>query len=286
MYFKSNAIYLPIRSFGDFIISASVIKNYSDVKVPVLLPNYFKEIYKTIDGDLIFDFVSNINFNNQPAYFEMYKVRNFKNIFRLLNDIKITSELDSSKNYLLDFRSRRLSFLNKNFSWPNDYENIYQAKYKLFKKFFPLKDENLCKIPLQSSKFNNVIIFPESRIQSKEINNKLLFDITSKFQNSNITVARYSSDHKITDNKQNAIYYSNFDQLIKLINSHDLVISSESLPYHLASFYNKPHFVIYQQTKHFKATFMTAFMNKNSYYTTFDGKNTAAVLTKLDTVIA
>ena len=46
--------------------------------------------------------------------------------------------------------------------------------------------------------------------------------------------------------------YQNFQQLIALINDYDLIIGAESLPYHLANYLEKPHFVIYNQSRHMK----------------------------------
>ncbi|MGI4021465.1 MAG: hypothetical protein ACRYFA_08150 [Janthinobacterium lividum] len=285
MQFEKQVIYLPIRSFGDFIISAAVLKRYATIKVPIYLSKYLKDIYEAIDGDDIFDIVANLDFNNQPAYFELHKVRDGKNIKRLLSDIKKSFLLDSSNTYLLDFRSRRLFFLNRKLVWPDDNENIYDAKYALFSRYFSLNDNNFdCKLSL-CTKPQKVVIFPESRVKEKEINQHLLMEIVSTFKNIDISIARFLVNAADKNPDPDTIYYSNFKELINIIEKKDLIISAESLPYHLASFCNKPHFVIYKNTKHFKATFMTAFMKANNYYSVFDGVNTNAVLYKLSSIL-
>ena len=95
-----SLIYLPIRAFGDFIITASVLKDNFINKVPVILPDYLKELYFAIGSDRYFNVVNTIGFKNQPAFFELYKVKDFKNLKRLLNDIWIIRSSLNKKGHL------------------------------------------------------------------------------------------------------------------------------------------------------------------------------------------
>src|SRR5437879_5936112 len=275
---NEDCYYLPIRSFGDFIITASIIKFNSIRKIPIILPDYHIELFNAIDGGRFFDIKDTISLTNQPALFEMYKVKDRENIKRLIIDMgTLYKKLNSSKHYLLDFRSRRLSYVKAKLSWPGTNQNMYASKCKLFEKHYSLS--NLSPFPeiiMPSGKLNKVVIFPESRVKDKEIGSKLIHQIIESFD-SKFIVARFSKQRS----EENMITYSNFTELINIINEADLVISADSLPYHLANFYGKPHFVIYKKTKHFNKNFMTDFMMVNKCYSIIDSDDYSNVFLDL-----
>lgn len=280
---KSNNIYLPIRAFGDFISTAFIIKNYALEKIPIVIPNYLNDFFESIGGNDYFNIVGDISYRDQPAFFEFYKVKNFNSLNRLKWDvITLLKETDIRKKYLLDFHSKRLFFTMRNYAWPNQAENIYQGKYDLFSQFFLFKSNQLKDVQLhENSSFSKILIIPDSRISAKSIDNKLINIIQTNFSGKQIHIARFN---RLDQSQQNCIYYANFNQLITLIKEYELIISAESLPYHLANFYDKPHFVIYKNTRHFDENFMTPFMIRNNYYINDEGVNTEGIIKKLTQV--
>jgi ADP-heptose:LPS heptosyltransferase len=272
------SIYLPIRALGDFIITASVIKNNFRTKVPVVLPSYLLEFYNAINGDDYFELVGTINYDTQPAFFELYKVKDLQNLKRLAsNMLTISSFVNKKHKYILDYSSRRLRFTGANFVWPSTKGNIYEEKFKLFRdeNFLNGADPRIDIIePVEPGKLSNILILPDSRVSSKDINENLVGLITGEFKGINIRTAYFSKKKNI---KENSLSYSNFEELINLISNCDIIISAESLPYHLANYLNKPHFVIYNQSRHFKLEFATPFMLKNNYYSIFTGNNAKQV---------
>ncbi len=268
-----QAVYLPIRAFGDFIITAAVVKNYFDDKLPVIIPHYLTDFFKSISGNRYFSILGNINYYTQPKFFELYKVKDISNIKRLIKDLTIiNASVNNDHNYLLDYSSRRLSFTGAKFLWPAKNENVYEGKLRLIKTHFNLKSKNGGNSLLNkdSKKIKNVIIIPDSRIELKTINPKLIVAITDNINDCKIKIGRFAKG--IADDPL-YINYDNFDKLTDIILNNDLIITAESLPYHLANFYNKPHFVIYNESRHFKTTFMTPFMVENNYYSVFTGLN-------------
>ncbi|RYZ97538.1 MAG: hypothetical protein EOP47_21440 [Sphingobacteriaceae bacterium] len=280
-----EAVYLPIRALGDFIITASVIKNYNFEKIPVVLPPYLNDIFKAIEGDKYFTVIDDIKFANQPAFFEMYKVKDRKNISRLVKELAVAFRSLNKRNiYLLDYRSKRLLFTGAKLKWPNIHENNYRGKYELFSKYFLHNTKQEASSAIKSdSGYSKVLIIPDSRIKVKSINEGLIDKIIAKFPN-RINLALFGAAPAAV--KPGVLFYTNFDQLIALVNEYDLIITAESLPYHLANYYNKPHFVIYNDTRHFKETFMTPFMIDNNYFFNFTGNNAQAVIEKLQTIIS
>ncbi|WP_295651127.1 hypothetical protein [uncultured Mucilaginibacter sp.] len=277
--YSKESVYLPIRSFGDFIITTTILKINGLSNIPIILPDYFVDLFNSINGSDYYNIIDTISLSNQPAIFELYKVRDKENIARLISDMKILKDtLKPSVNYLLDYRSRRIFFLNLNFSWPNPNENIYNGKAKMLEIY--CSSENLIAFPPIAKPVGkpvNILIFPESRVKDKEIAEQVIQSIVEKFDNK-ITIARFSKQELAP----NTVSYSSFAQLIDLIRLADLVISSESLPYHLANFYEKPHFVIYKKSKHFKEYFMTHYMKANRCFSTIDNTGYLNVLSDLE----
>lgn len=280
-------VYLPIRSLGDFIITASVIKDNFISRVPVILPPYLDAIFHAIGGDTYFDVRGEIGYQNQPAFFEMYKVKDWANVKRLVDDCRIINTgLNRENEYLLDFRSKRILFTGHRFSWPPANENIYEGKHQMFLskglvKTAETPSKNISDIP--AGDFTKVLVLPDSRIASKSINPKVVELLAKGFKKATTTVAVFESPGKKLNGQTS---YSNFEGLIRLIDMYDVVISAESLPYHLANFLGKPHFVIYNQSRHFKSSFMTPFMLKQQYYTVFKGDNASEVINDINKKLA
>ena len=284
---KSNRIvYLPIRALGDFIITASVIKNLNINKIPIMLPDYLTDLFFAIEGEKYFEVIGNIHFNNQPAFFELYKVKDINNIKRLITDsFKIGSTLNKKDTYLVDYSSRRLFFVMANMIWPSKKENMYEGRLKILqnKKLINSISSESSNNTIRLSKVQKIVIIPDSRIKEKSISTKLINEIINHFKNYQFHIAHFS--HNKTIDNDRAIEYSNFDELINIINIYDLIISAESLPYHLANFMGKQHFVIYNKSRHFKTSFMTPFMIKNNYYSIFEGNNSEIIIRDLNKVL-
>jgi hypothetical protein len=72
----------------------------------------------------------------------------------------------------------------------------------------------------------SILIFPDARLSKRIIPSSILEQIDGR-------VARFGSD------------YSNFEELIELIQSADYIYAADSLPLHLAYLCRKPHFILY-----------------------------------------
>lgn len=280
-------IYAPIRALGDFIITASVVKNNFVEKIPILLPDFISDLFYAAGADQYFEVVGTIGFNNQPAFFEMYKVKDLNNLKRLWRDMRtINAILNRTDRYIMDYSSRRLSFTRADLVWPPKNENIYKGKaillfiHRLIKPDFEL---NALSNLTNSKGFSNILIIPDSRVTEKNINAELIKQIKEHFKHLDIRTARFSQKK---ENDPGQIYYSNFKELIALISAYDLIISAESLPYHLAYYLGKPHYVIYNQSRHFKTSFMTPSMIQNHYYSIFTGDNHAEITAHLEKVLS
>jgi len=163
-------IYVPIRAFGDFTITTAVIKNHFSEKLDIILPNYLSKLYDVINGSDYYNIVDVIDINRSPAFFELHKIKKAGDIMRLVHEILlINKHLKRQKNYLFDYRNRRLNIFGKNFKYPVSSGNIYRAKIELLEGSLNKKDADQIIYP-DSKIAKKVIIFPGSRKISKVIN--------------------------------------------------------------------------------------------------------------------
>jgi ADP-heptose:LPS heptosyltransferase len=277
--------YLPLRAFGDFMITASVVKDNFIRRIPIVLPTYFEAIFEAIGGEKYFDVVDSITYNNQPAYFELYKAKDLKNIKRLLHDIRtLKNSINKNQTYLVDYSSKRLLWINRHLIWPARDKNVYEGRFTLLNsKGLITKDNAQNRIhPLEPGKSKRILLLPDSRIATKSINPDLVKTIVKKISHVEVVIGCFGQPENTLPG---TISYSNFHQLIGLISAYDMVISAESLPYHLANYLSMPHFVIYNQSRHSNSTFMTKFMLDNKYYAVFNGVNTHQVVEQLAAIL-
>ena len=64
------------------------------------------------------------------------------------------------------------------------------------------------------------------------------------------------------------MYYDTFNQLALLIQDYDFIISSDSLPVHMAYYFNKPHWVIYN--KKVNTEWLTPYCIEHKTYSLFN----------------
>jgi ADP-heptose:LPS heptosyltransferase len=71
-----------------------------------------------------------------------------------------------------------------------------------------------------------------------------------------------------TESQNESVSYSNFEELLELINDADFIFGSDSLPIHLCNAIQKPHYILYPNNG--LTAFFTPFSIANSNYSDFD----------------
>jgi ADP-heptose:LPS heptosyltransferase len=116
---------------------------------------------------------------------------------------------------------------------------------------------------------NKILIVPDARITDRRIPENLIHYITTKIKSDKSLQVAYFDKANNNFNKQNAlVYYSNFEELLTLINEADFVFGSDSLPIHLCNALQKPHYILYP--KNGSSAFFTPFSIANNYYADFE----------------
>ena len=116
---------------------------------------------------------------------------------------------------------------------------------------------------------NKILIIPDARITDRRIPENLIHYIKTKIGPAKLLQVAYFDKANNHFNKQNELVsYSNFEELLTLINEADFVFGSDSLPIHLCNALQKPHYILYP--KNGSSAFFTPFSIANNYYADFE----------------
>ena len=84
-------------------------------------------------------------------------------------------------------------------------------------------------------------------------------------------IAKFSAGIENKKGMLNEIGYSNFIDLVQIIKKADFIISSDSLPVHIAELYHKPHWILYNHK--INTNWLTPSSSSLNYYSTSEQTN-------------
>ena len=205
-----------LRAYGDFAIAVQALAA-TDVIVASLhlKPLYDALISRGCISPLSIDFV---DFGITGSQLNLFTNRTFLRFdtFRQLSKIKQYLRANPGSSDFLE-QSARLGLLN--FFTGHSFKAIFETGQPVYAAY------GLPALGLKR-KGDKVLILPDARLHKRVIPSSILARMEGQ-------VARFGTD------------YSNFEQLIDLIQAADYVVTSDSLPLHLAYLCRKPHFILY-----------------------------------------
>ena len=259
-----------LRAYGDFVIAIRAILNSpqpSDTKI--IASNHFIPLFEAINEvfdlsplDIDFqDFGINqslLNFFTDKQLFTFQTNRQIVKIKRYLK-----SNADKKYSDYLE-QEKRLSVFN--FLVNHKFKGIVKKEniYKTYETFFNCIHHEL---KFEKIKIKNILILPDARTKIKTVPDFIIKDISDQFKGASINVNIAKFDNKISSS-QSLLIYHNFEQLIELINKHDLVIGADSLPINLCNLFNKTHYILYPHNH--PNAFCTLFSLQNNFFTNFN----------------
>ena len=232
---------VTIKGHGDAIIS-TILSSYSKFGAFIVICNkdsaQLLQSYISTDKIIFGDFSGLYDIRKQGL------LKALKSLFKLITLLKTMNYNDNIFFETNDFRYLiiKLFITAKTYAPKSNNKNIYIKRKNLFESTFNLFLINTTSQIIFSNKY--VIIFPKSRITSKEIDLDTL-NLLINFLKSNNTIfkiALFKNDKLTSLNKryeEQVIYFNDISDLITLIESSDIVISSDSLPLHVTYFLNK-----------------------------------------------
>ena len=240
---------VALRSYGDYVVLLSSIITSSNLhNYKIYASEHLKKLHEAIfqNNKIELD-IEFIDFGIKAGIFPLFTNKHFfskgslKASGRLklfLNNkfIKETIFLEQKKRsfFVNVFTGNKIKYIHSGSS------NIYTSYFNFFNG--EQKTDTLFSRDRINSK--KILIFPDSRKKEKELPNELITKIKKGINNKNIEIAQFGKN-SILKNNEGFVYYDNFNQLALLIQNSDFIISSDSLPVHMAYYFNTPHWVIY-----------------------------------------
>ncbi len=260
---------LLLRSFGDFVVALYHIPAHQDPNKSYRLvaSKHLEPLYQSLLPFLspAQSSVAFIDLGIQHHILSGFTNRYFftqENIRELRN---LQMQMKGVANIVLEQNIRswwiQLACKSK-ISSIHQSGNIYDS----WEKFYGNK--TLLKTTIASPK--NVLIFPDSRLQRKEITETVLMKLETQLADQNMNTSR-----AYFNNTAKGISYRNFTELLQLIADADYIISSDSLPAHAAQLLQKPH-AIFHANK-INQEWVTPFAKENGTAFTFDQVNSIKI---------
>jgi ADP-heptose:LPS heptosyltransferase len=232
---------VTIQGHGDALISYMIAKNIKNEELVIICNNQSLSLLKYyISGEKIIsdEFSSLYNIRKDGI---LKAIKSWIILVKYLRKISKKDKIYFEKN---DFRFIITKyFVHYNSFAPDDQSFcIYKKRQMLFGTDFPFTYLiNAEQLRLDNKK---VIIFPGSRIKAKEISTnsiQQLFNVLKMYK-TNIELHYFIHDD-IPSIYLKQTYTKKFDtieNMIKAIESADIIISADSLPLHVTYFLNKP----------------------------------------------
>lgn len=258
-----------LRAFGDFVIFLNAFARSSKKdQFTIVASVHLKPLYNaiieahTIKGIHI-EFV---DFGIDKGQLRLFTNKHFisAQTFKETNAIKTYIQSHPNTNGI-DYieQDKRIGLFNfltgHNFQYILDRSEVYKA----YNQFF---GNSTSPIAIESNSFNNIVVFPDSRLTKKDIPFNIVERITNEAtqKGKTIQVAKFGNT------------YTNFNELIALIMQSDVVIGADSLPIHIAALLNKPHYILYADG--LTQNFMTPFVANQKSFGTFNHYDLSAYL--------
>jgi hypothetical protein len=207
-----------LRAYGDFAIAVHAIAPSDEI----IASMHLKPLYDALVSRKCIPIrdISFVDFGITGSQFNLFTNKEFLRINTLsqLSKIKEYIRLNPGQNDYVE-QSARLGFLNVYTG--HTFKSIFKTGEPVYKAY---------NLPTQGveKQGDKLLILPDARLQKREIPDSICAQIPGR-------VARFGTD------------YSNFEELIDLIQAADYIYTSDSLPLHLAYLCRKPHFILYPE---------------------------------------
>jgi hypothetical protein len=205
-----------LRAYGDFAIAVQALAATDSIVASLhLKPLYDALISRGCISPRTIDFV---DFGITGSQLNLFTNKGLLSVDTIRQLSKIKSYISANPGSS-DFveQSARLGLLN--FFTGHSFKAIFETGAPVYGAY------GLPALGLER-KGDKVLILPDARLPKRIIPSSILARIDGR-------VARFGVD------------YTSFEQLIDLIQASDYVVTSDSLPLHLAYVCRKPHFILY-----------------------------------------
>lgn len=233
--------FISVKSYGDFIIASNALRTNGSHSDALLCGSHLRPLMTAID------YKGNIEWletggDGVPAFFDVRKfgilsaIASGVTLHRLINEHVAANDLLVFDR--LGWRQNFLAGLKPKAEIASGLPNIYLE----YENFLSSGVNSRIELPLKKAK--KIGIFPDSRLTTKQIDpvlvSKIFHDLSVLGCDPQVV---YVGGSPIIPGI-NICVVNSFEMLVDAIRDFDVIISADSLPAHLAEFFEKPTFVI------------------------------------------
>lgn len=238
------------KAYGDFVIACRFLRDQPKDRYGLICGMHLQELSGAIGFPGAIKWADAGN-EGVPALFDVKKCGVYKAARSALKIREaIHSKFDESDPLVFD----NVSIRERMLSWPRNSEDIKSGEPNIYMDYAKYFGATL-DVPGKRAdrKIRSVALFPDARLTEKALTDKMINAIIDECNKVGISAE--------------VIRVTRFDVLVKSVNSYDAVISTDSLPAHLAEHYGVPVFVVTPRRNDYWMPF-SAFRDKA--FTLFD----------------
>jgi hypothetical protein len=283
---RTHRLFL-LRAYGDATIALHFLANSPEKNnYKVIASSHLKPLIKALSSyiDLSFLKIEFADFGITKSQLNLFTNRHLISTNTLQQVIKLKQFIKNNpNNHGVDYLEQVKKYTLLNLLTGHSFKAIVDKQvYAKMGKFF---NADLITATLKG-KLNKILILPDARITARRIPENVIEHIKTPLTGSNksLEIAYLNKDNEpsIQTELQNGLgSYTNFEQLLALINEADFIFGSDSLPIHLCHVLKKPHFILYPCNG--SDNFFTPYALQNKYYLNFKevNENSFTFLSKL-----
>jgi len=266
---RTHRLFL-LRAYGDATIALHFLANSPEKNnYTIIASEHLKPLIKALGSyiDLSSLQIQFVDFGITKSQLNLFTNRHLISINTLRQVTKLKQFVKNNPNTGgIDYLEQNNKSALLNLLLVHPFKSIVNKQvYAEMGEFF----KSTLSIPPSNGTINKILIVPDARITDRRIPENLINYIKTQIESDKLLQVAYFDKANNHFNKQNAlISYSNFEELLTLINEADFVFGSDSLPIHLCNALQKPHYILYP--KNGSSAFFTPFSIANNYYADFE----------------
>ena len=283
---RTHRIFL-LRAYGDATIALHFLANSPEKNnYEVIASSHLKPLIKALSSyiDLSFLKIEFADFGITKSQLNLFTNRHLVSFKTLHQVFKLKQFVKNNpNNHGVDYLEQVKKSTLINLLTGHSFKAIVDKQvYPRMGAFF---NANII-IPTLTGTINKILILPDARITARRIPEYVIEHVNTPLTGTNksLQVAYFNSENEPslqTESQKKLESYSNFEQLLALINEADFIFGSDSLPIHLCHVLKKPHFILYPCNG--SDNFFTPYALQNKYYLNFKevNENSFTFLSKL-----
>ncbi len=266
---RTHRLFL-LRAYGDATIALHFLANSPEKNnYTVITSNHLKPLIKALSShiDLSSLKIEFVEFDITKSQLNLFTNRYLISSNTIRQVTKLKQFVKNNPNTRgIDYLEQNNKSALLNLLLGHPFKSIVNKQvYAEMGEFF----KSTPSIPPSNNIINKILIVPDARITDRRIPENLICYITTKIGSDKLIQVAYFDKANSNFNKQNELVsYSNFEELLTLINEADFIFGSDSLPIHLCNALQKPHYILYP--KNGSSAFFTPFSIANNYYADFE----------------